>query len=128
MQVLLTSDSTNAGTVLALLEFAPTDASSLMHTLRELSTQSASAREVARGAANGNELRFVARVALKDAGCHLGEDDTGTSVIYCDLTPSTWDEVTSLLEPFSRRQATHAHQYLSEHGPITWIASTDSTW
>jgi hypothetical protein len=49
----------------------------------------------------------------------------------CALRPSTWDEVIGLLEPFtSAREVStvHAHAYLSQHGPVTWLVSTDSTW
>ena len=128
MQILATSESRTAATVLALIDVSPADATQLINALRRLSAPTATPLEIAPSDSAGGQVRLIARVALADVGCHAGSPASGTSVVYCDLTPGTWEQVTGLLDPFSRRQQMHAHQYLSEHGPITWIASTDSTW
>lgn len=63
----------------------------------------------------------------QDAGCAvaMGSDFQ----LRCGLRPRTWDQIVGLLEPFARGRASgHAHQYLSQHGSVTWIVSTDSAW
>lgn len=49
----------------------------------------------------------------------------------CILEPAGWDHVVGLLEPFvtgGNMGGRHAHQYLTETGPIEWIISTDRSW
>jgi hypothetical protein len=128
MQLLLTSDSTVAAPVLLLINVSPADATRLTKELRTLSAATATPILVAPGSSDGPATCLIARVATTDSGCRFGETDAGARVLYCDLTPGTWDQVADLLEPLTEHQPTHAHQYLSDQGPITWIASSDSTW
>ncbi len=128
MQLLLTSDSTVASSVLVLINVAPADATRLMQELRTLSGTTAAPILIAPGSADGPATRLIARVAATDSGCRLGETDARTAVLYCDLRAGTWDQVADLLEPLTEEQPTHVHQYLSDQGPVTWIASSDSAW
>jgi hypothetical protein len=79
---------------------------------------------VRREPASALQLELIA--AERDEGCTPGSRDQ----LLCIRRPSTWEEIVGLLAPFAvtRSATAHSHQYLSEHGPITWIVSTDSSW
>jgi len=49
----------------------------------------------------------------------------------CALNPTTWSQVSGLLEPFTQARAPRApdvHQYLASDGPIDWIVATSRHW
>ncbi|HEV2179069.1 MAG TPA: hypothetical protein VGR59_02055 [Gemmatimonadaceae bacterium] len=74
-----------------------------------------------------DRLSLEAVAGAHDAGCAR---PLGSGIqLRCVLRPPTWDQIVGLLVPFAGGGDTaHAHQHLSEHGPVTWIVSTDATW
>jgi hypothetical protein len=109
----------------------PLGASQIAAAIRPLSLGTASAVDLSELSAFASENvgTFAARAAAQDYGLRPVQ---GTeSDFECGLKPSTWDEVIGLLEPFTTETegiASHAHAYLSQHGPISWLVSTDSVW
>jgi hypothetical protein len=106
-------------------------ASQIAAAMRPLSLGTASAVDLSElpAFASENIGTFSANVATRDNGLRpvRGTDND----FECTLKPSTWGEVIGLLEPFTTEangSIAHAHAYLSEHGPVTWLVSTDSTW
>jgi hypothetical protein len=109
----------------------PIGASQIAAALRPLSLGTASAVDLSQLSdfASENIGTFSASVAARDYG--LRSVPKTESDFECALKPSTWDEVIGLLEPFTsapKGRTDHAHAYLSKHGPVTWLVSTDSAW
>jgi hypothetical protein len=80
------------------------------------------------GWSRASGVRVDAISADRDLGCsHVESSDQH---FRCAFQPATWDQIVSLLAPFASdgSDEIHAHQYLSERGPVTWMVSTDSTW
>jgi hypothetical protein len=109
----------------------PLGASQIAAALRPLSLGTVSTVDLSdlSDFASENIGTFSASAAARDYGLRPVPETEND--FKCALKPSTWDEVIGLLEPFTsvREGSTeHAHAYLSKHGPVTWLVSTDSAW
>jgi hypothetical protein len=109
----------------------PLGASQIAAALRPLSLGTVSTVDlsVLSDFASENIGTFSARAAARDYGLRPVPETEND--FECSLKPSTWDEAIGLLEPFTTApegSTVHAHAYLSRHGPVTWLVSTDSTW
>ena len=117
------------GPVVLLGNVSPSDAAILTTALRALASGAANklVLEDLPGMQCGSRLvSFVAHGVDWDGGCRASPGTNGH--FQCALKRLTWDQVAGLLEPFETPHGSHAHQYLSEEGPVAWIVSNDSTW
>ena len=109
----------------------PLGASQIAAAVRPLSLGTVPAVELSQLSAFASEniSAFFASAARRDYGLR---PVPGTENDFeCAMKPTTWDEIIGLLEPFTTEavvDTAHAHAYLSQHGPMKWIVSTDSTW
>lgn len=71
-------------------------------------------------------IRVEALRADRDAGCSI--IDQSSLHFRCALRATTWEEVIGLLAPFAEPSSDHSHQYLNGDGPVTWFASTDTSF
>lgn len=109
----------------------PLGASQIAAALRPLSIGTVSAVDLSQLSAFASENigRFSASAAPRDFG--LRQVPGTENDFECALKPNTWDEVIGFLEPFTTETehiTGHAHAYLSQHGPVKWLVSTDSAW
>jgi len=117
--------------LIIIRNLTPLGASQIAAAVRPLSLGTASAVDLSELSAFASENvgTFSARIGVRDSGLR---PVPGTENDFeCALKPSTWDEVVGLLEPFTvetGRGAAHTHAYLSRHGPVMWLVSTDSAW
>ena len=117
--------------LISVRNLTPLGASQIVAAVRPLSLGSGSAVDLSELSAFASENigKFSARVGSRDSGLR---SVPGTENDFeCALTPSTWDEVVGLLEPFTTAtedSESHAHAYLSQHGPIARLISTDSAF
>ena len=72
---------------------------------------------------------LIAQVASSNLGVTRTIDNEPS--FSCALNPTTWSQVSGLLEPFTQARAPRApdvHQYLASDGPIDWIVATSRHW
>lgn len=124
-------DDAQDAPLIVVRNLTPLGASQIAAAVRPLSLGTASTVDLSELSAFASENigTFSARVGARDSGLR---SVPGTENDFeCVLKPSTWDEVIGLLEPFTTEtegSPSHAHAYLSQHGPIAWLVSTDSAW
>jgi hypothetical protein len=76
-----------------------------------------------------NGCSLVAHVASSNLGVLPVEG--ADLAFHCALDPTTWSQVSGLLEPFAdsaRPSSTSIHQYLTSDGPADWIIATSRHW
>jgi hypothetical protein len=131
IEFLLVGEEAQDAPLIIVRNLSPLGASQIAEAIRPLSLGTASTVDLSELSAFASENvgTFAAIAAARDYGLRPVE---GTENDFeCALRPSTWEEVIGLLEPFTTEpedNASHAHAYLSQHGPIAWLVSTDSAW
>jgi len=131
IEFLFVGEEAHGAPLIIVRNLTPLGASQMAAAIRPLSLGTASAVDLSQLSAFASENvgTFAARAAARDYGLRPVQ---GTeSDFECALKPNAWDEVIGLLEPFTTEtegSASHAHAYLSQHGPIAWLVSTDSAW
>lgn len=130
IEFLFVGEEAQDAPLIIIRNLAPLGASQIVEAVRPLSTGTSSAVDLSELSAFASENigTFSARVGARDSGLRSVPDTECD--FECALKPSTWGEVIGLLEPFTvdAESTKHMHACLSQHGPVMWLVSTDSTW
>ncbi len=70
------------------------------------------------------ECTLDLRVGPRD----LGVVQRAPSKFECILTPDTWTDMISLVDPFCESASANSYQWLSEDGEISLLLSPDGQW
>jgi hypothetical protein len=125
----LDNPSAEPARVLLMFDPAPADVDALGREVAALAAGRADHEvriESLSGVSAVGGCSVICGVGDSDRGVH--RVDAGRLAFSCVLTPSGWRRVVDLLEPFLADAKESRFQFLSEHGPVTWIISTERGW